>query len=39
MKTIAGLAVLAVLFISWFCFIGTNTNAPRYDHGMAILNV
>ncbi|WP_419760321.1 two-component system VirA-like sensor kinase [Acidisoma sp.] len=38
MRTIGGLAVLAVLLVSWLCFIGTNANTPRDDHAMATLN-
>jgi hypothetical protein len=38
MKTIGGLAILAVLLVSWLCFIGTSTSAPHDDHAMATLN-
>ena len=38
MKTIAALALAAVLLLSWLCFIGTNPSAPRDDHAMATLN-
>jgi signal transduction histidine kinase len=38
MKTIASLALAALLLLSWLCFIGTNISAPRDDHAQATLN-
>jgi signal transduction histidine kinase len=38
MKTIASLATLAALLVSWLCFIGTSTNAPRDDRALTTLN-
>lgn len=38
MKTIAGLALAAVLLLSWLCFIATNPSAARDDQALATLN-
>ena len=38
MKTIAGLALAAVLLLSWLCFIATNPSVERDDHALTTLN-
>jgi hypothetical protein len=37
MKTIAGLALAALIILSWRCFVGSNISAPRDDHALATL--